>query len=431
MSCHNDRVARSRKHAEAKRSRSIRKDKEARSGKSRIEKERNVSVSQERNRNESVDLVGAGEPPLSAASTTGNFDPSQFAPTTPSYASSPTRSQIGSIPIPPPLTFPQRPPKLSPTGGTRFFDEQFAADYRPSQLGRSVSPSSQSLASIARGTAPLSQPSPKRADFPSPRSPFDSPRHSETPPYTRKTSVSARSGSLSAPTPVDKGSNRRSGFYGAMARAAAAEEAATNNAPTRPMEGTNTNGGPASPSREIIPENDDDEEPLPSAPVTPPATVPPIASFLPELHKSMSFYDPDTLLFLDHVGSEGNQSPRGSVSTGRQSIPYHNGIATIAPDQVERLSTDLTERREESSDEDGFPRERHPPSSNISRKVRESIGRSRGEGGEAGMAMDVDLVEMLLAELDGTKNEMQDLQTKYNAFRVSPSFPSPHHYARN
>lgn len=35
------------------------------------------------------------------------------------------------------------------------------------------------------------------------------------------------------------------------------------------------------------------------------------------------------------------------------------------------------------------------------------------------MGLDVDLVEMLLGELDGTKMEMRDLQGKYSAFRVS------------
>lgn len=63
------------------------------------------------------------------------------------------------------------------------------------------------------------------------------------------------------------------------------------------------------------------------------------------------------------------------------------------------------------------------------RKVRESIRRSRGgslssgSGGlqraNSGMTLDVELVELLISELEQTKNKMKELQKNYNAIRVS------------
>ena len=61
------------------------------------------------------------------------------------------------------------------------------------------------------------------------------------------------------------------------------------------------------------------------------------------------------------------------------------------------------------------------PSTDVARKVRESIRLSKasGDGGDSGKGgLDVELVEMLLGELEVTKREMKDLQEKYNAFRV-------------
>lgn len=60
------------------------------------------------------------------------------------------------------------------------------------------------------------------------------------------------------------------------------------------------------------------------------------------------------------------------------------------------------------------------------RKVRESIRRSRGgsvsrttgDGASNGMTLDVELVELLIRELEQTKNRMKELQKNYNAIRV-------------
>lgn len=153
-------------------------------------------------------------------------------------------------------------------------------------------------------------------------------------------------------------------------------------------------------------------------------------SFLPELHNSVSFYDPDTLLFLDHVGSTPNSPKRSSVPTsvsGRLSADHRR----YSQDQLEHLSPELGGREHDDDDDeedDGGEAEgslrREPPKSEVARRVRESIQISRqsggasGSGGVGGPSLDVELVELLLTELEGTKREMKELQGKYNAFRV-------------
>lgn len=132
----------------------------------------------------------------------------------------------------------------------------------------------------------------------------------------------------------------------------------------------------------------------------------------------MSFYDPDTLLFLDHVAQEPPSTAPTSHALARS---LSNGIVDVPADQVEHLSPTLGAI--EASSDDEMRRER-PPKSEVATKLRESIRTSR-EGSAAaagGMSMDVELVEMLLSELDGTRREMQSLQSKYNAFRVRSRF---------
>lgn len=63
------------------------------------------------------------------------------------------------------------------------------------------------------------------------------------------------------------------------------------------------------------------------------------------------------------------------------------------------------------------------------KRVRESIRQSRGAslssaagessaGMSSGMTLDIDLVELLIKELEQTKNRMKELQKNYNAIRV-------------
>ena len=143
-----------------------------------------------------------------------------------------------------------------------------------------------------------------------------------------------------------------------------------------------------------------------------PAGEPP--SFVSELHNSVSFYDPDTLLFLDHVGSTPT-SPQGKNLNG---LRYSNDISHVPAEQIEHLSPELGGAPSDDDENDhGGARE---PKSEVARKVRESIQSSKREGDNAGgSSLDVELVELLLSELDGTKKEMKELQGKYNAFRVS------------
>lgn len=234
----------------------------------------------------------------------------------------------------------------------------------------------------------------------------------------------SRKGSLTAP---DKAANRRSGFYGLMAPrtsvdegvAGEGEEAAVvgRKSPAPPLAIVEDAGGEE--EEEEDGEEREDEEELDDKPLPSSAS----RSFLPELHNSVSFYDPDTLLFLDHVGSAPS-SPKLHATKGAPR--YSSELSQVPPEQVENLSPDVGVGTEEEDGGEGGPRERGgEPKSEVARRVRESIQSSRmSEGGAAGgmgSTLDVELVEMLLGELDGTKKEMKELQGKYNAFRVSPS----------
>lgn len=454
MACHNERVARSRKHAEAKRSRTVRKEKEARSGRREREKS-NLSTTNGTNGSGSFDMADLNAIPTAASV---DFDTRPVPPPhSPLPTASSSMSAINSNSVSPytiPSALPNSRPRTSPQDGRHSSDDNFL----PSEHAHHThSDSKQSISSLGKGTTPLSinvpnyrniqetgratsdpqevgsgwdsrnsgdgreprrrslsrpplrtsdshPPPPRSASATSPLSPSFSPRNSSSSATYDKTS--SRQGSLSAPAPTDKGANRRSGFYGAMARAAAAEASSSTEG-----ESKGTSIGRQSPVSDQVTETSF----LPSRAITPPPPETPSkpASFLPELHKSMSFYDPDTLLFLDHVGSDGGRSPK-TQSLSRRSQSYKAGVSNMGSvDQIERLTPDL----DDSSEEDGTRRvRRESDKSEISRKIRESIRRSKGDGNE--MGMDVDLVEMLLGELDGTKNEMQDLQSKYNAFRV-------------
>ncbi|KAI5478305.1 signal transducer [Pseudohyphozyma bogoriensis] len=497
MACHNERVARSRKHAEAKRNRSSRKDKEGKSPRPR-----------ERDRDREREKSGLSSTPITAGSDAtfdltelsnamGGIDGALGASGSGSAASTPAARPLPPSPYAssshvPTQTFPGVPvnrPKTSPsTGRSRLPSETSTqgGDFPGSM-------SAQSLSSIAtRGSSTTSPsidhtplhsrqtsavgglqtndmersishmsdvahdvdaavisnvPLPKRATSPvvgtdravSPVLPSTSPSRdpnasphpelasSPTFPSSRQgslsslpTAPSSRQGSLSAPPGVDKTNNRRSGFYGAFQRPTVDPDA--------PEQLADRDGAISPPPRdsrvsslaEAAAPGRSTPSPAPSFNSTSAATSGATPSFLPELHNSMSFYDPDTLLFLDHVGSEPG-SPKHPKMLKESQRSYSNGMVDLSAtaDQVEHLSPDIgapKEGGEEEEEEEETSRERNPKSE-VARKVRESIRRSR-EGTKGGaMSMDVDLVEMLLAELDSTKKGMQDLQSKYNAFR--------------
>jgi len=151
----------------------------------------------------------------------------------------------------------------------------------------------------------------------------------------------------------------------------------------------------------------------------------------------MSFYDPDSLLFLNGIGSTPS-SPKNSLDHQKAlpSIVADGLMGDEGEEEQEHLdSSSRTPRRhgsggvrrddgdsseEEGEDDERDLGERDPAKSEVARKVRESIQLAKRESEGLGVqsGLDVELVEMLLGELEGTKKEMSDLQSKYNAFRV-------------
>lgn len=133
----------------------------------------------------------------------------------------------------------------------------------------------------------------------------------------------------------------------------------------------------------------------------------------------MSFYDPDTLLFLNHVGS-----------TGDKALP--DPTLSLNDEAMERLGTPSPVPSAVASGDDATDDDTPlgggaggSGSRGVARRVRESIRlRKRESEGRSGAAplsvagLDVELVEMLLAELEATKKEMKEIKSKYNAFRV-------------
>ena len=303
MACHNERVARSRKHAEAKRSRSIRKDKEGRSS-SRRERERNGSSS--------APLTGASDtfdvvdlPPSASTGLDGSGGRQQLPPSPygngPSSSASLSNIAGGSYPSPafnggssqnrrpraPSSDLPRHPydhiadvplssssPSLSslaraaspivPTHSTSplanslsspshsrrgsapdAFEDSYTNTSPPLSHERRRS-SADRRASIGAPWAPPSSPlvtgglSPRLVSTDSERQSLEERRSSlrtyeshppalRGPPSPRLDVVSqaGRQGSLSAPAPVDRASNRRSGFYGHMRRPSVEEDQST------------------------------------------------------------------------------------------------------------------------------------------------------------------------------------------------------------
>lgn len=438
MACHNERVARSRKHAEAKRSRTLRKEKEAKAGRSK------TGVPGSAGSHEAFDLAGL---PRTTSSAGGFNDLNSLATGSTSmqlpssqarlFPSSASMSTISSNDFPDPATpdrqrahsYDTRPGTTSASlpstsslqsvsslaRNAPSYSQRNQLDSLPSSLSlaeldleRTFLPSKSSYVTGSRRPHGLSSDSSRSAVPTPPSSSFPTDRSSpvsSTFDASITAGTAAGQGSLSAPAPIDKSSNRRSGFYGSLAAV-----------PTDDYARSVSESDGVESEREKL---DGNESPSFGSTKDAPSFVDPASnrSFLPELHNSISFYDPDTILFLDHVGNGGVPAV-DSTSTLRSQL-YSNGITDIPSDQVEDLVAGV--------EDDGFPgdgqiprRERQPSStkSEISRKVRESIRESRGDGTDRGMGMDVDLVELLLSELDSTKNEMSELQAKYNAFRV-------------
>ncbi|BGP18390.1 hypothetical protein JCM10213_005981 [Rhodosporidiobolus nylandii] len=513
MACHNERVARTRKHAEAKRNRQARKEKEggaasgsAREGGGRSREHR------ERERDREKRPGTGGSAADGAADRTVEFPqdaghshshshshdqqhhpirplpPSPAPPPLPHSSSSFDGSSPSELPHRRAQTTPGEAPRhtppypLPPSHSNQSIASLSAAaspsnrpttplgqlaaqnahaqshSRRPSassdggaggakagrrtsasQLRQEINASSSSATSDARRPSTEStRGGAERSDFqpyPLPESPRAngplSPSMSDAQLAVTAGAAQSRNGSLSAPSGAgsggvtDKAANRRSGFYGLATPASG--DTAQQAEPTFAIQAPSpSQASPASRS------------------TTPPPPGPNpqqhgSQSFLPDLHQSMSFYDPDTLLFLNHVGSAPS-SPKVSGAGGsgltasgsNKALPElaRLGVNGGADDgegddgDMERLSPSpgpVDASGDEENEDVGIPGGR-----DLARKVRESIhlvkresaGGEKGQGQGAGAAqLDVELVEMLLQELEGTKKEMKELRGKYNAFR--------------
>ncbi|GAA5951286.1 hypothetical protein JCM21900_003827 [Sporobolomyces salmonicolor] len=440
MACHNERVARTRKHAEAKRSRTARKsDKEgSRSSRSRGDREH-----RERDRDREKSAGGASEPcdvpDLPTAPSSISLDLGATPAVRP-LPPSPADAQSSSSPYTDPTTHrrtkttpgdaPRHSPSidLPPSGSTQSISA-LATHHSPTPL---TAPSSTHVRTPSQLSVQASEPSDQlqrtsggarrqdlvggtsgrssgegtselrdfQANFSSPpQGAVDSFRLHPEPRSPTSSDSTSRQGSLSAPVAVDKAANRRSGFYGRPSineeggRASLDEPAAATTITLRTPPSTD----PAPP-------------PQPYPPSNPNATA--------DLHGSVSFYDPDSLLFLDHIGSAPS-SPKHAPKAPPEII-----TGTDGDDPEEQLVEHLS-RRPDSAGEEADAGGAGSAKSEVARKVRESIQlvkreSSGGAGGAASASqhgLDVELVEMLLAELEGTKKEMSELQSKYNAFR--------------
>ncbi|GAA5939549.1 uncharacterized protein JCM15063_006212 [Sporobolomyces koalae] len=486
MSCHNERVARTRKHAEAKKNRGARKEKSG-DGSSAVGGSSSKSSSRskgerehrdrDRDREKSKDSLASTsqqyepEPPLphhshhheshvpirpllpspmNGLGTSLNSDPSSHRRIKTTPGDAPRHSP--SVDLPPsgsaqslntlasdrsvtPTIHSRTPSNLNPDDPhSRPLNPPSLKSLRDQSASSSRRPSGErSYFNDPQGVAPASPGAPHDAFRPpqyyggdgslSPKLPFDS-------------GASSRQGSLSAPSGVDKAANRRSGFYGRPSvsedrplTAASTEETNSGASQTRSPP-TNATAGFSSPPT---------SPPLSStSPTVPPPTGPiGFSNSLDssqKLHGSMSFYDPDSLLFLNHIGSHPGSPQQGQVP---KDLP---SIVTAAEDEQEHLDSPAGRipRKHRSplsdadDDDDDDSQDEHEEGgleggrgrggkSEVARKVRESIQLAkRDSDGQSSIlqnGLDVELVELLLSELEGTKKEMNDLQGKYNAFR--------------
>lgn len=210
---------------------------------------------------------------------------------------------------------------------------------------------------------------------------------------------------LTAPTAGSKAHNRRSGFYGAMARPVP-PPAGSNDAEGDvdfDVPSTRQTASPRRPSRDIL-------TPQKATPVEAPQSQ---QYSTADLAHSTSFYDPDTLLFLTHVTSSSPGSPFHSGATSTTT-----GYPAVAPvSDQEQLDTLDSPRDPTAPDERADTASSKP--SETARRVRESLQMSQQESVRSSLAeLDVELVETLLAELDATQREIKEIKTRYNAFRV-------------
>jgi hypothetical protein len=462
MACHNERVARSRKHAEAKRNKGQRKEEKARLGNgSSTTSSRNrpgetdrdgrsstliTPMSDNRRSNETFPVNVSEE--IGGTVDSSNSSPRRtprlhspvvssaphYSPDLPTQSPSTDRyridspsltntSSVSSIPVlvnNQPRSHPQQQQQQSSQPSRSETSSTSTGKNPPNHLPRGLG--IESRRDAIAPTFPLLSPSttPTFADQQQQR---HQSRPTSNPPASTPMVTGGSASSLTAPPLTQKSINRRSGFYGG----AVAEKTGT--------EGDHQRGNAAETSSIEGGRRSDDSDrrsnSLPSPPLDEIASNQRMEkkSFLPEMPNSISFYDPDTLLFLDNVGgAESSTSGPASSITSESSLSLRSRGMTTPGIEDGEDGDELNPLERTTS-----PHYRHhtptlptpnssSPKSEVSRKVRESLRQSKGDGSDRGMTLDVDLVEMLLSELDSTKNEMSELQSKYTAFRVSSFF---------
>lgn len=403
MACHNDRVARTRRHAEAKRR--ARKDRESRGGRrSQPDSETapaqlNAYDSSSVSRDTSSPPTPARTPEPVQAMSRHSPAPVRPLPRQPGGSSSipsegrsdlmdaPTDSiaihaRSGTPSLPPSVPS----PTVRPHGG--------ASALQPAATGTSTDAEPVPVTSTAAEQLPhLSVTADVFVDS------FDDTDAADRAPDGGSTV------GLAAPIAGSKAHNRRSGFYGAMARPVP-PPAGSNDAEGDvdfDVPSTRQTASPRRPSREI----------LTPQKVTPVEAQQSQQYGSADLAHSTSFYDPDTLLFLTHVTSSSPGSPfQSGVTSATTGDPASGPVS-----DKEQLDALDSPRDPTTPDERADSASSSKPSE-TARRVRESLQMSQQESVRSSLAeLDVELVETLLAELDATQREIKEIKTRYNAFR--------------
>lgn len=474
MSCHNERVAKSRRHAEAKRSRSLKKSGSVRSPRP--------------------------TPPPSSGHDQGHHDPSPLpstAPTT-SRARSPLSQQQKNLHTSPETdsyhSFPSSSGSASPrTNGSSAQVSRVAAgpqlnEISPPAPRNSFAPTeplrtrttSNSLSAGDGSSRPTRSPSPlSRSDYyqqttaapprlpekeaSDPFSGVNSSRRFESLPHLDRIAAGINSSSSSkrsslAPNKPDRAANRRSGFYGfppqptsptpqsgfgsstlledpdnenSLPDLAGLEKEAPSlsQATSPPKTGGSGGSAPPTPTKDGIvgpPRTDSVVTPSVNNPI--PLRTTKGSGGSDTLSRTLSFYDPDLLLDTPRSPPMVPNRPNASALKPREPstlLPREPSIDDdIDADQDLDIEPaghggiEMLAEREEISDDDfdvnglASSEDDHE----VSRRLRESLRQS--QGGESASALDLSLVEKLLAELDLTKEKMKELQRDYSHMKV-------------
>ncbi|GAA5863704.1 hypothetical protein JCM3774_001219 [Rhodotorula dairenensis] len=402
MACHNDRVARTRRHAEAKRR--ARKEREHKAGrKSQVNSE---SLPAQAYPNDSSGVSrGTSSPPSPTCSPE------------PVHTMTDRRSPVPLRPLPP-----------HPGG-----DDSLPSAGRPDATDAPAviySPTSQSRVPKLSGSAPSpTYPHPVvPTSFSAPPAsseevgPIASTPTFRPPPLSATVNVfvdevqqddvavrnMAGDGALglAAPSGGSKAHNRRSGFYGAMARPVPplADSAVAEERAELEIDSGEQSASPRRPTRDIFtPQRASTTEATRSRQRDPAEVAP-----------SPSSFDSDTLLFLTHVTSPSH----GSASPGGVHATPGDLETTALPGREEEQLDTLDSPRAATMRDANADSESSSKPSETARRVRESLQLSQQESIRGSLAeLDVELVESLLAELDATQREIKEIKTRYNAFR--------------